>query len=118
MDGIDIEFVAQCLGVDPKKYKYHSEKKRDSNEGDGEMNVSNPVLQTETEKSLKNRSIAELKIKCPHCQENQDFAGVMHEGKEISGMVCKNSACLKKFPEALVANRVNLFLKQLVSLYY
>lgn len=27
IDGIDVEFVAQCLGVDPKKYKYHSEKK-------------------------------------------------------------------------------------------
>ncbi len=29
IDGINIEFVAQCLGVDPQKYKYHSEKKRD-----------------------------------------------------------------------------------------
>jgi DNA polymerase alpha subunit A len=27
IEGIEIEFVAQCLGVDPKKYKYHSEKK-------------------------------------------------------------------------------------------
>ena len=24
IDGIEIDFVAQCLGVDPKKYKYHS----------------------------------------------------------------------------------------------
>lgn len=24
VDGMEIDFVAQCLGVDPKKYKYHS----------------------------------------------------------------------------------------------
>lgn len=24
IDGIEVDFVAQCLGVDPKKYKYHS----------------------------------------------------------------------------------------------
>jgi len=44
MDGIDIEFVAQCLGVDPKKYKYHSDKKWESNDGDADMTVANPVL--------------------------------------------------------------------------
>ena len=24
IDGIEVDFVAQCLGVDPKKYKFHS----------------------------------------------------------------------------------------------
>jgi len=54
-------------------------------------------LQTETEKSLKHRSIAELKVKCPHCQEFQDFAGVMHEGKNLSGLNC--AKCSQKIPE-------------------
>ena len=35
--------------------------------GDDMGPVSNPILHTETEKSLKNRSIAELKVKCPYC---------------------------------------------------
>ena len=65
------------MGVDPKKYKYHSEKKNNVDGGDGDIGtVQNPILQTETEKSLKNRSIAELKIKCPSCSENYDFPGV------------------------------------------
>ena len=24
IDGIEVDFVAQCLGVDPKKYKFHA----------------------------------------------------------------------------------------------
>lgn len=46
IDGIDVEFVAQCLGVDPKKYKYHSEKKRDDNVAGGvdDLGIANPIL--------------------------------------------------------------------------
>lgn len=44
IDGIDVEFVAQCLGVDPKKYKYHSDKKNtDAANDDGGM-IQNPIL--------------------------------------------------------------------------
>lgn len=50
--------------------------------------VQNPILQTETEKSLKHRTIGELKLKCPHCSEYYDFPGVMQEGKELSGLNC------------------------------
>lgn len=33
IDGIEIDFVAQCLGVDPKKYKYHSSGAQQDDEG-------------------------------------------------------------------------------------
>jgi len=113
IDGIDVEFVAQCLGADPKKYKYHSEKKRDDVE---QGPVHGAILQTETEKSLKHRSLAELKIKCPHCGESYDFPGIVNEGKGTSGLTC--GKCDKQIPEQYVMNRVNLFLKQLIQLYY
>jgi len=118
IDGIDVEFVAQCLGVDPKKYKYHSEKKREEVLGAEDVGgpVQNPILQTETEKSLKNRSLAELKVKCPSCSEFYDFPGIFNEGKGLSGMICKE--CKAELPEQYVMNRVNLFLKQLITLYY
>jgi hypothetical protein len=78
-------------------------------------------LHTETGKSLKNRSIAELKIKCPSCQEQYDFPGIYQEDKngktgEKSGLIC--SKCTAKLPVEYVMNRVNLFLKQLIALYY
>ncbi len=76
IDGIEVEFVAQCLGVDPKKYKYHSEKNRTILGGEEETNVSNPIMATETEKSLKLRSLADLKVKCTKCLKFNDFPGV------------------------------------------
>jgi DNA polymerase alpha subunit A len=118
IDGIDVEFVAQCLGVDPKKYKYHSDKKTtDAGPGDDIGPIQNAILHTETEKSLKHRSIAELKIKCPYCQESYNFPGVTQDGTgELSGLSCK--ACKLPLPHQYVMNRVNLFLKQLITVYY
>ena len=79
IDGIEVGFVAQCLGVDPKKYKYHSEKKKDVIGNDEDLGtVSNPILHTETEKRLKHRTIAELKIKCPTCNVFSEFPGIYH----------------------------------------
>jgi DNA polymerase alpha subunit A len=86
IDGIDVAFVAQCLGVDAKKYKYHSEKKRDDADEDIGP-ISNPILHTETEKSLKQRSLATLKVKCPNCSHDYDFPGIFQEG-DISGLIC------------------------------
>lgn len=42
IDGITVDFVAQCLGVDPKKYKYHSTK-NDDNEAD-DSNVLKAIM--------------------------------------------------------------------------
>jgi hypothetical protein len=75
--------------------------------------IQNPILHTETGKSLKNRSIAELKIKCPNCNEQYDFPGIFREDKngkkeEKSGLICR---CNGRLPEQYVMNRVNLFLK-------
>lgn len=69
------------MGVDPKKYRYHSDKNKnaDSNGVDDSGDIQNPILQTETEKSLKHRSIAELKVKCPFCQASYDFPGIFQE---------------------------------------
>lgn len=78
--------------------------------------VHGAILQTETEKSLKHRSLAELKIKCPHCSESYDFPGIVNEGKGTSGLTC--GKCDKQISEQYVMNRVNLFLKQLITLYY
>ncbi len=70
------------MGVDPKKYKYHSDKKNGEIAAEDSGPVHNPILQTETEKSLKNRSMAELKIKCPHCESFYDFPGIYQDDKQ------------------------------------
>lgn len=45
IEGINIDFVAQCLGVDPKKYKFTQDN------GDGQSNdqaIPAAILKTET----------------------------------------------------------------------
>lgn len=87
IDGINIEFVAQCLGVDPKKYKYHSEKKRDDIADGNDMGqIQQAILTTETEKNLRARAIAYLKIKCPGCENVFEFPGIYQEKNQRNGV--------------------------------
>jgi DNA polymerase alpha subunit A len=65
IDGIEVDFVAQCLGVDPKKYKF-TMKQDDENQQQDTM-VPSAVLKTETFKSLEDRAAAKLRIVCPAC---------------------------------------------------
>ena len=67
IDGIEIDFVAQCLGVDPKKYKYHSPSiSGEADEGPSAA-IPQAILKSETQKSLADRSIARLTVHCPFC---------------------------------------------------
>lgn len=48
IDGINVDFVAQCLGVDPKKYQYHSSNREADNADENDPNLHNAILKTET----------------------------------------------------------------------
>ena len=50
IEGIEIDFVAQCLGVDGKKYKYGQHSTNEIGE-DGAA-VVNPIMKTETTEKL------------------------------------------------------------------
>lgn len=64
IEGIEIDFVAQCLGVDGKKYKYATAQNQDNEE---QNYVSNPIMKGETTQKLQFRAIGTLKISCPFC---------------------------------------------------
>jgi DNA polymerase alpha subunit A len=59
IEGIEVDFVAQCLGVDGKKYKFNQHATKDE---DDDTNVLAPVMKTETTQKLQDRSVASLKI--------------------------------------------------------
>jgi DNA polymerase alpha subunit A len=49
IDGINVDFVAQCLGVDPKKYSYQSANREGGdNQDEHDPNLHNAILKTET----------------------------------------------------------------------
>jgi hypothetical protein len=51
IEGIEVDFVAQCLGVDGKKYKYATGTGAGADGSDG-LGVSNPIMKTETTEKL------------------------------------------------------------------
>jgi len=119
IEGIEVDFVAQCLGVDPKKYKYHTQANRDENGENENAALPSAILKTETQTSLKDRSIAKLTVKCPICEESNEIAGIFrHDKKGCSGLICKNEECNQLLPEKFLKNRLTLFLRQLLDLYY
>lgn len=69
IEGIEIDFVAQCLGVDAKRYKFHSTSLTAEGEEDQAAAIPQAVLKSENQKSLADRSIAKLTVTCPYCQK-------------------------------------------------
>lgn len=117
IDGVNVDFVAQCFGIDPKKYRYNSKKETSNFDGQNdEVFIKKALLSTDTELKLKERSIAFLKVVCFHCKKDQEFPGVYQKDGKTSGLVCIH--CGKKFPVEYVKNRVTLFMKQMLNLYY
>lgn len=124
-----MDFIAQCFGIDPKKHRYATETIHD----DKDEAIPAAILKTETQKSLKERAIAKLKLRCPYCKEITEFNGVFQVPTEknsamISGMLCpakvKNATtgeiltCNMQYPVKFIKNRVSLFLRQLLEFYY
>lgn len=103
-----MDFVAQCLGVDPKKYKF-SVKQEDDNP-QAEVMMPSAVLKTETFKNLEERAASKLKICCPNCFATYPFPGVIsRDSATISGMVC--GTCKEILPLPYLINRVKLSVK-------
>lgn len=95
--------------------------KNNDNIQDDENNpLQNATLTTETGQKLKDRSIANLKIVCQHCKKEFDFPGVMRfdpiKKEWISGLKCVH--CEKVISKNYLENRIQLFLKQLLVMYY
>jgi len=118
IDGISMDFIAQCFGIDAKKHRYTAEI---GNGEDKDEAIPSAILKTETQKCLKDRAIAKLKLKCIQCGETSEFNGVYQTDKEkTSGMLCPQKIksasgemvpCNKQYPEKFIKNRVTLFLR-------
>lgn len=119
IDGIEIDFVAQCLGVDPKKYKYHSASVSHEDDAGQGAAIPQAVLKSETQNSLADRSIARLTVSCPFCSSSNEIKGIFSDAKRtISGIICIKEECKQHFPEKFLKNRVTLFLRELLEVYY
>ena len=121
IDGLNVDFVAQCLGADPKKYKSYYSSKADGADGN-DANLQSAVLKTETQNSLADRSIARFSVICPYCSKKSEIPGIFRytagSDAAVSGLICSNEKCKKTLPQQFLKNRLTLFLRQLIDLYY
>jgi len=106
--------------VDPKKYQYTSTKGGADDEQNADPNLPNAILKTETQKNLKERSIAHFTLICPNpeCSKNVEFPGIYQTSNKsmISGMNCEE--CKQELPHKYIRNKVFLFLRHLLEVYY
>ena len=121
IDGIEVDFVAQCLGVDSRKYKFGTKNETYDEDADKIESIANPVLKSETTKKLYDRTIATLKIICPHCDETFEMPTIFHPREKAGAAQIRSDMCTKCnniVPKQYIQNRVRLFLKQLQVMYY
>ena len=86
IEGIEMEFVAQCLGVDPKNYKALSVQKH-TDIGENNEEISMPLfgatMASDTLEQRKRRALAIFKVKCMNetCKNEYEFPGILHKEK-------------------------------------
>lgn len=91
-----MDFVAQCVGIDPKKYSYHSSKAKDEDDEDGTKRPTFAAfMDSTTFKSLLEKTVGYLSVTCPFCYEKYNFPGVFQNLDKVSdpeaavsGLVC------------------------------
>ena len=93
--GIETDFVAQCLGVDAKKYKFHQVDVA-NDEDNVVAQIAKPIMKGETGDRLAGRTLATLKIVCPHCSHSFEMPTVWHKKQEnLASNICPNQSCGK-----------------------
>ena len=109
IDGIEVDFVAQCLGADQKTYKYNQGPKDDEET----LAIAGPVLKSETGARLSKRSLATLKVICPHCSHGFDMPTIYHKSEKADERLASDIciSCKGEIPQAYLENRVRLFIK-------
>lgn len=101
IDGIEVDFVAQCLGVDSKKFKFSNKNESYADDEEKIESIANPILKSETTKKLYDRTIATLKIICPHCDHSFDMSAVFHSKQKelkLRSDKCPNTQCEEIIP--------------------
>lgn len=71
-----MDFVSQCLGLDPKKYSYHSSKAKEEEDDAEKRPIFSAIMDANTFKSLLDKTVGYLSVSCPFCYEKYNFPGV------------------------------------------
>ncbi|TGZ79741.1 DNA polymeras-like protein alpha catalytic subunit [Ascodesmis nigricans] len=112
IDGTDSLRLAECLGLDTRKYQI-------AGSHDPHDRELQPFESTMTD-SERFKDVDKLVLKCRFCKEAAEFEGIGKSTSRCSpqGIVCTSPACGKTLPTVSVVSQVETQLRAAVARYY
>ncbi|KKZ63758.1 DNA polymerase alpha subunit A [[Emmonsia] crescens] len=112
--GTDAVRLAECLGLDVKKYQINTSSTRD------QQNMEIFPLESQIPDSIRFKDAARLTLRCRFCHERACFEGLClsTEMCTANGLVCPNSTCGKSFAVISIVAQLESQIRAQTSKYY
>lgn len=113
MPGTDAVQLAECLGLDTKKYSIASSTSRD-------QTAEISPLESQIPDSIRFKDCARLTLSCRYCKTNFLFEGLAESIANVTpeGIICSNENCRRLFPTLTVVAQLEHAIRVQTSRYY
>ncbi|KAH9821499.1 hypothetical protein DFH28DRAFT_1078854 [Melampsora americana] len=115
IEGTDRSRLAECLGLDPSRFKTHTS----SNALDNEREFH--TLDSQIPDSERFKDSQPFKLRCRSCHEEADFKGAQADTSGmigISGMTCPNLVCKQRYSIGSMAAQLEIQIRGHISKFY
>ncbi|KAF7587264.1 DNA polymerase alpha catalytic subunit [Aspergillus hancockii] len=112
--GTDAVRLAECLGLDVRKYQINS------SSGGNQQNTDIFPLESQIPDSVRFENAARLTLTCRFCKEKSVFEGLVGSSHmcNANGLICPNEACLKQFSVLTIIAQLESQIRAQTSKYY
>ncbi|PGH27065.1 hypothetical protein AJ80_01251 [Polytolypa hystricis UAMH7299] len=112
--GTDAAQLAECLGLDPKKYQINTSSSR------GQQSMDIFPLESQIPDSLRFKDAVRFTLRCRFCHERTIFDGLVSSSAMCTpdGLVCPNSGCGKPFAVISIIAQLESQIRAQTSKYY
>ncbi|KAF1813024.1 DNA polymerase alpha catalytic subunit [Eremomyces bilateralis CBS 781.70] len=115
IDGTNAARLAECLGLDPNKY-------RSQVGGSSAMNQETEIMPLESQipDSIRFKNCAPLRLRCRACKHRFPFSGLVGSSDVVSasGMVCPTENCGATLPNLSIVAQLESQIRQHLARYY
>ncbi|KAE8155887.1 DNA polymerase alpha, catalytic subunit [Aspergillus tamarii] len=112
--GTDAVRLAECLGLDVRKYQINT------SSGGNQQNTDIFPLESQIPDSVRFESAARLTLTCRFCKEKSVFEGLAASTHmcNANGLFCPNAACQKQFTVLTIIAQLESQIRAQTSKYY
>ncbi|THC96995.1 hypothetical protein EYZ11_003551 [Aspergillus tanneri] len=112
--GTDAVRLAECLGLDVRKYQINS------SSGNSQQNADIFPLESQIPDSVRFQNAARLTLSCRFCKENSVFEGLAASSHMCNahGLLCPNPSCQKQFSILTIIAQLESQIRVQTSKYY